>query len=333
MATARPWRLLSLAPTDPERVRGWFAGLPDLELVLLPGRTQGAVRAAIADAELVLSDWSSALRITAGEVAAAPHLALVQSASVGLDSLDVAALTVAGIPVAHPAGLNAPSVAEWCLAAALYLWRELRSADEDVRAGRFDPFALPARGNRELAGARVGILGYGDVGSRTARLFAAIGADVAYWTRRERSPAETGGVPWLALDELVARSDVLVSNLALTAETAGLLDARRLGFLPLEAIVIDAGRGGIVDHVALLDRIRASAVRGAAIDVFELEPLPADSPLRTEPRVLLSPHAAATTRESLARIFGHVVANIGRATRGEPLEKVANGVDPIVRRR
>jgi phosphoglycerate dehydrogenase-like enzyme len=330
---ARPWRLLSLAPTDADRVHGWFAPLPDVEVVLLEERSADAVHRSIVAAEIVLPDWSGALRVTAADVGVAARLAFVQSASVGLDSLDVEALTAAGIPVAHPAGINAPSVAEWCLAAALAVWRDLPAADRDVRDGRWDAFATTGRGNRELARARVGILGFGAVGSRTARLFAAIGADVAYWTRTPRSMADTDGVPWLPLEGLIGRSDVLVSNLALVPDTVGLIDAHRLALLPADAVVIDAGRGGIVDHAALLAGIRSGAIRGAAIDVFEHEPLPADSPLRAEPRILLSPHAASATRESIDRTFRFVVANIARGMRGEALEKVANGVDPVVRRR
>jgi D-3-phosphoglycerate dehydrogenase len=180
---------------------------------------------------------------------------------------------------------------------------------------------------------RVGVLGFGAVGSRVARLFSAIGCDVAYWTRRRRALDEESGATWLPLDDLVERSDILIDNLSLTPETRGLMDAERLAALPRGAIVIDAGRGGIVDHVALLAAVETGALRGAAIDVFEEEPLPLDSPLRRSDRILLSSHAASATPQALARVFSRVSDNVRRAVAGEPVESVVNGLDPVVRRR
>ena len=331
--SADPWILLSLAPAPADRVRGWFAATPELDIRFPEERTAEAVRAAIANAEIVLSDWSGALRVDAAEVAAAPRLAFLMSPAVGLDSVDLDALTAAGVVVANTAGLNAPSVAEWCLGAAFAVARSLVWVDRRVREGDWPQLELPERGATELAGLRVGVLGFGAVGSRVARLFAAIGCDVAYWTRHPRSSDEAPVATWLPLDELLERSDILVDNLALAPETRGLIDASRLAALPRGAIVVDAGRAGILDHVALLAAIETGALRGAAIDVFEHEPLPADSPLRRSERILLSSHAAATTSQSIGRIFSRVAANVRRTVGGEPVEGVVNGLDAIVRRR
>ncbi|HEX5825605.1 MAG TPA: NAD(P)-dependent oxidoreductase [Candidatus Limnocylindrales bacterium] len=332
-ASSTDWVLLSLAPAPAERVQGWFEGTDGLTIRLPAERTADAVRAAIGDADLVISDWSSTLRFDAAEIAAAGRLSFLMSPSVGLDSLDLEALTAAGVVVANTAGLNAPSVAEWCLAAAFAVARSVVWVDREVHDGRWPQFELPERGSTELAGLRVGVLGFGAVGSRVARLFGAIGCDVAYWTRRRRPPDEEAGATWLPLEDLLARSDVLVDNLSLTPETRGLIDASRLAMLPRGAIVVDAGRGGIVDHVALLAAIETGGVRGAAIDVFEQEPLPIDSPLRRSDRVLLSSHTASATPQALARMFGRVSDNIRRAIAGEPVEGVVNGLDPVARRR
>jgi D-3-phosphoglycerate dehydrogenase / 2-oxoglutarate reductase len=327
------WVLLSLAPVPADRVRGWFEGIDGLTIRLPDERSADGVRTAIADAEILVSDWSSTLRVDAGDVEVARRLSFVMSPSVGLDSLDLDALTSAGVVVANTAGLNAPSVAEWCLAAAFAVTRSLVWVDRQVRDGGWPQFELPERGTSELAGLRVGVLGFGAVGSRVARLFGSMGCDVAYWTRRRRAADEEAGATWLALDELVERSDILIDNLALSPETRGLLDASRLALLPRGAIVIDAGRAGIVDHVALLAAVEMGGLRGAAIDVFEEEPLPLDSPLRRSDRILLSSHAASATPQALARMFGRVSDNIRRAIAGEPVESVVNGLDPVVRRR
>ena len=331
--SSNPWVALSLAPVPPERVRGWFAGVAGLDIRFPAERTPEAVLAAIGEADIVIPDWSSALHVARPEVDAATRLAFVMSASVGLDSLDMPALTDAGVVIANTAGLNAPSVAEWCLAAAFAVARSLVWVDREVRAGAWPQFELPERGSAELGGRCVGVVGFGAVGSRVARLFASIGCDVQYWTRRPRPKAEENGATWSELDALVARSEILVVNLALTDETRGLLDARRLDLLPSGAIVVDASRGGIVDHDALGRLVDTGRLRGAAIDVFTTEPLPMDAPIRRSERILLSSHAAATTAESVARIFALVRSNVARAVAGEPVESVVNGLDPVIVRR
>jgi phosphoglycerate dehydrogenase-like enzyme len=332
-APSDPWRVLSLTPAAPERVRGWFEGLAGLDLRFPSERDSPAVLEAIAGADVVLSDWSGALRVGRDEIGRAPCLAFVMSAAVGVDSLDMAALTEAGVVVATPAGLNARSVAEWCLGAALAVARSLVWVDTRVRDGGWPQLELPERGSMELHGRRVGVVGFGAVGSRTARLFDAIGCKVSYWTRTPRSPTESGSATWCSLDDLLDRSEILVVNLSLTDETRGLLDAARLTRLPQGAIVVDASRGGIVDHAAVAAMVDSGRLHGAAIDVFDVEPLPADSLIRGSDRILLSSHAAATTREAVARIFGLVRSNIERAIAGQPVESVINGLDPVIRRR
>ena len=333
MTDGSPWVLLSLAPARDDRVRGWFAGIPNLDVAFPAARTQEAVLARIADADIVVSDWSSALHVDDAAVGAARRLSFVMSPSVGLDSLDLDALTAAGVVVANTAGLNAASVAEWCLAAALAVARSLAWVDRQVRDGAWPQLELPERGSTELAGFDVGVLGFGAVGSRVATLFRAIGCDVAYWTRRRRSEDEERGATWPPLAELASRSDVFVVNLSLALETRGLVDPALLADLPRGAIVVDASRGGIVDHAALLGAIDAGTLRGAAIDVFEHEPLPDDSPLRRSDRILLSSRAASTTAQSLSRVFGLVTEDVRRAVAGEPILSVVNGLGPVVVRR
>jgi phosphoglycerate dehydrogenase-like enzyme len=327
------WRLLSLAPAARDRVRSWFAGIPDLEVVFPAEPSPAAIIAAIEDVDLVISDWSGSLRVEAATVAAASRLCFVMSPSVGLDSIDVDALTSAGVVVASPAGLNAPSVAEWCLAAAFAVSRSLVWVDRQVRDGAWPQLELPERGSTELAGLRVGVIGFGAVGSRVAALFGAIGCEVAYWSRRRRTADEERGAAWLPLVDLARRSDILVVNISLAPETRGLVDAALIGELPRGAILVDASRGGVVDHVALLGAIETGALRGAAIDVFEREPLPPDSPLRRSDRLLLSSHAASTTAQSLTRVFGLVAENVRRAVAGEPILSVVNGLGPVAARR
>ena len=187
------WVVLSMAPAPPERVRGWFTGIGALDLRFPEDRTPDAVRAAIGAADIVLSDWSSALHVDRAAVEAASRLAFVMSPAVGLDSLDVPALTDAGVVVANTAGLNAPSVAEWCLGATFAVARSLTWVDREVRAGRLASARDPGARQHGARRPRVGVVGFGAVGSRVARAVRrASAATSRYWTRHPRSADETG---------------------------------------------------------------------------------------------------------------------------------------------
>ena len=327
-----PWRLLALAPLDLELWKALFGDLP-LEVVVPPERTQSAVAAEIGAAEIIVGDWTGALRVTADVVAGARRLAFVQQPSVGVDTLDVDALAAAGVPAANAAGANAVSVAEWCVGASYAVLRWLSWADARVREGEWPQLDISRRGGGELAGRRVGIIGMGQIGVECAQRYVALGADVAHWSRTERPADEAGGARWLPLDELLAHSQLLVVVIALTPETRGLLSAERLALMPEGSYVVNAARGGLVDEDALLEAVRSGRLAGAALDVYATEPLPADSPLRAEERILLSPHAGGATREAQGRLIAAVVENVRRAVSGEPVEHVVNGVDPVIRRR
>jgi D-3-phosphoglycerate dehydrogenase len=326
------WSLLALPPLDASLLEALFADLP--VTVNVPAeRTADAVTSALAEAEIVVGDWSGALILSAAQVTAAKRLAFVQQPSVGVDSLDLDALTAAGVPAANTAGANAVSVAEWCVGAAFASLRWLAWGDAQVRAGEWPQLDISRRGGGELTGRRVGIVGMGAIGVEAARRFVALGADVAHWSRRARPADEAGGARWLPFDDLLAHSQVLVVVIALSEQTRGLLSADRLALLPAGAYVINAARGGIVDEAALQAALASGALAGAALDVYATEPLPADSPLRTDDRILLSPHAGGATREAQGRLIGAVVDNVRRAVTGEPVQHVVNGLDPVIRRR
>jgi D-3-phosphoglycerate dehydrogenase len=332
VTSENPWRVLALAPLDLDVWKVLFDGLP-VEVVVPAERTQAAVADAIAEADLVVGDWTGALRLGAAEVEAAKRLAFVQQPSVGVDTLDVDALAAAGVPAANAAGANAVSVAEWCVGASYAVLRWLSWADARVREGEWPQLEISRRGGGELAGRRVGISGMGRIGLECAQRFVALGADVAHWSRTERSAEQSGGARWLPLDDLLAHSQLLVIVIALTPQTRGLLDADSLGRMPEGSYVVNAARGGVLDEDALLEAVQSGRLAGAALDVYATEPLPVDSPLRQEDRILLSPHAGGATREAQGRLIGAVVDNVRRAVSGEAVENVVNGVDPVITRR
>ena len=318
----QPWTVLALPPLPHDVLAGLFSD-PRTRLLTPAERTQDAVEALLPEADLVIGDWSPQLRVAHP----GPRVCFVQQPSVGVDGIDLEACAAAGVPVSNCAGANTVSVAEWCLSATLALLRRTVEADAAVRRGEWPQTSL---GGRELAGSRVGVVGMGPIGRRTAELFAAVGCDVAYWSRSRHDDAP---VPYVELDDLLGSADVVVLAIALGPTTRGLLDADRLLRVKPGALLVNAARGEVVDEAALVEALAQGRIGGAALDVFAVEPLPEGSPLRTAPGVLLSPHAAGSTGQAAMRILGATTANLQRVLDGEPVADVVNGLDPRVHRR
>ncbi len=329
----QPWNVLALPPLHPELLKAFLAPLGEAVRLSLPAsRDRAGLHGGLADAEIVLGDFTGLLALDAAAVAAAPRLAFVQQVAVGVDGHDLNAMAAAGVPIANTAGANTISVAEWCLAATFTMLRSAVWADQQVRSGGWPQLEIAGRAS-ELAGKRVGLVGFGAIGTACATRYAALGCDVSYWSRRRRSAADEHGARYRELDDLVASSDVLVVVVARTPETAGLLDGDRLARLPHGAYVVNAARGGIVEEAALLKLLDSGQLAGAALDVYETEPPPLDDPIRSHPKLLLSPHAAAVTPQAQLRLLQATLANVTAAIEGRPVVNVVNGADPLVRRR
>jgi phosphoglycerate dehydrogenase-like enzyme len=320
--TTEPWRVLALPPLPHEVLLSLF-GDPRIELVTPEERTQEEVARLVSEVDVVLGDWSPSLRL----LDPGPRVCFVQQPSVGTDGIDLEACSAAGVPVANCAGANSTSVAEWCVSATLAMLRATVEGDAAVRRGEWPQTSL---GGRELSGSRVGIVGMGAIGRRTAQLFGAFGCEVQYWSRSRHDDAPA---TYAELDDLLATSDVLVVVIALGTQTRGLLDEARLARMKPGALLVNGARGEVVDEAALVAALDSKHLGGAALDVFAVEPLPADSPLRTAPRVLLSPHMAGSTVQAAMRIVGQATANLSRVLDGQPAIDVVNGVDPHVVRR
>ncbi|MCW2549860.1 MAG: D-isomer specific 2-hydroxyacid dehydrogenase NAD-binding protein [Mycobacterium sp.] len=331
----RPWVLLSLAPLPAQALQGLFGSLP-VEVLT----TESLATLSEAEAgrvELILADWRpGSPGLDADAAAKLPKLAFVQQPSVGVQSHDAEALAGAGIPLSNVAGFNAAAVMEWTVGAALSISRMLRWAEDEMRAGRWPQTEIASRGSSEIAGKSVGIVGFGPIGQGCARVFGAFGCPVSYWSRSPR-PAELehGARYEPDVRTLVVGSEILINAVALAPLTRGLLNADMLALLPPGALVISNSRGGIVDEDAVVAMLASGALAGAAFDVYDQEPLPADSSLLAlkHDRLLLSPHVAGSTVQSNVALIQGVAANIGRAVSGAEVKDVVNGVSPLVRRR
>ncbi|MFC4112044.1 NAD(P)-dependent oxidoreductase [Nonomuraea zeae] len=318
-----PWNLLALPPLPEELMRRLLAPLGDRVRVRVPAaRDRESLLAALPEAEIVLGDWTGTLALDAEAVKSAPLLAFVQQPSVGVDGHDLDALAAAGVPLANTPGVSAVAVSEWCLAATLSLSRKLGAADAAVRAGEWPQQGLQPR---ELRGRRVGVVGYGQIGANCVAMFRALGCQASYWTR---TPREDAGFE--DLDALVSGSDVVVVVIALSDETRGLIDPRRM---KQGALLVNAARGGVVDQQALVEALRSGHLGGAALDVFDEEPLPAADPLRDLPDVLLSPHVAGVTPEATSRLLSATMDNLTAAVEGREVHGVLNGVAPTINRK
>lgn len=269
---------------------------PELEVVAVAGRAdlldESLTRA---HALLVRSDTT----VTEGHIARAPRLRVIGRAGTGVDNIDVEAASRHGVLVLNAPGANTISAAEHTIALLLALLHRVPDAAASMAAGRWDRARL---GGTELHGKCLGVVGFGRIGARVAELARALGMRVvAHDPLLPPERLEEGGATPLPLEALLATADVVSLHLPLTEDTRRLIDRGRLAAMKRGAILVNTARGGLIDHEALLEAVESGRLGGAALDVFEIEPLPADSPLRRSERLLLTPHLAASTREAQAR--------------------------------
>lgn len=230
--------------------------------------------------------------------AAALDLRVIARHGAGVDGIDLLAAEARGLAVTRAAGANARAIAEHAFALMMALLKDLPAVSAAMAGGAWEKTTRVAR---DAEGTTLGILGYGAIGVRLARMADAFGMRVlAYDPALPAGPLPGPGERVTELDALLARAEVLSLHCPLNEATRGLIGAAALARLPHGAIVINTARGGIVDEVALLTALDSGHLAWAGIDVFAREPLPEDSPLRRHPRVLASPHLAANTPRAVA---------------------------------
>ncbi len=249
----------------------------------------------------------------------------------GLDMVPMEVATAAGVLVANVPGANAGTVAEFAIFAAIALRRRFRTIDGRLRAEGWTVARDLVDTNRELRGATLGILGFGNIGRSLALLGRAFGMTVIATTRRpETLPPEVAGV---GLDALMEGADVAVVCCPLTEETRGIIDARRLAAMKPGAALINVARGPIVDQAAAVAELRTGRI-SAALDVFETQPLPPDDPLFALPNVILTPHMSGITEESMLRMGDGAADEVVRVlANGLPLNFCNPEVEPLYRDR
>jgi D-3-phosphoglycerate dehydrogenase len=251
----------------------------------------------------------SSTRITREVLESGQRLRVIGRAGVGVDNIDVDAATEHGIAVLNAPSGNTISAAEHAFALLLALIRHIPAADRSMRAGEWDRKRFAGI---ELSGKTLGLVGAGRIGSEVARRARAFGMRVVVHDPfLSEEHARALDVERATLDHVLESADVLSMHVPMTESTAGMIGADQLARLRKGAVLINAARGGIVDERALQEALVSGHLRGAALDVYENEPLQPDHPLRSLPNVVLTPHLGAATEEAQH----HVALEIGQAVR------------------
>jgi D-3-phosphoglycerate dehydrogenase/(S)-sulfolactate dehydrogenase len=248
-------------------------------------------------------------KVTADVIAAAPNLKVIARAGVGLDNIDIKAADTAGVVVVAGLGANAVSVGELTLGLALSLLRNVPGHDVATRDGGW--VRTPGR---ELSGLTWGLLGCGATGVATAKLIQGFNCSVLGYDPYAKN---VQGVELTTFEDVLKRSDVVSIHMPSTAETNGSLNAATLALMKKDAIIVNVGRGEVINEADLIAALKAKTIAGAALDVRAQEP-PTTGEMETIPNLILTPHVAGITKESQLRINQILTANIELVLNSKP---------------
>jgi len=248
-------------------------------------------------------------KVTAEIIAAAPKLKVIARAGVGLDNIDIKAANAAGVVVVAGLGANAVSVGELTLGLALALLRNIPTHDEATRAGGW--IRTPGR---ELSGLTWGLLGCGATGLATAKLLQGFGCPILGFDPYAKN---VSGVELTTFEDVLKRSDVVSIHMPSTPETNGVINAQTLALMKPEAIIVNVGRGEVINEVDLMTALKAKKIAGAALDVRAQEP-PVVGDMENISNLILTPHVAGITSQSQLRINEILSSNIALVLQSKP---------------
>jgi len=253
-----------------------------------------------------LMNTRGAVKWPAELLRALPRLRMATVCGIGTDAFDLRVARELGIVVCNVPGKTAPLVAEHALGLMLAVAKRAHFSTAELKAGRWT-----VRDNVYLRGKTLGVVGTGNIGAALAGLGRAIGMRIVAWTFHPTPEREAAlGVPLVPLEELLRTADVVSLHLKLTPESTGLIGVRELGLMKPGAILVNTGRGAVVDQRALVEALRSGRLGGAGLDVYEKEPLPADHPILACEQVVLTPHNADQTPEGTDLLSAGVVDNV-----------------------
>ena len=311
-----------ISPTGVEFLRGQ----PDCEVVEAYGSSPEKILELVADVDAVAV--RSETKITAEVIAAAPKLKVVGRAGVGVDNIDIEAATDRGIIVMNTPGGNTNATAELTFTHILCGARPVARADRSMKEGRWDRKILTGS---ELMGKELGICGMGRIGTEVAKRAIAFGMRVlAFDPFLTKSRAEAIGVEMLPFEMLCERADYITVHMPLTDETRHMIDAAAIARMKDGVRLFNCARGGIIEEAALVEGLRSGKVAAAGLDVYESEPLDAESGMRKIDSLVLTPHLGASTHEAQENVGIEIARNIHETLVGGMVRNAINmpTVDP-----
>ncbi|MBV8623939.1 MAG: D-glycerate dehydrogenase [Herbaspirillum sp.] len=263
----------------------------------------------------------ASLPMTNAMLDGAPELKIASTISVGVDQFDLAYFRQRGLILAHTPGVLNEATADTILALILATARRVVELAEYAKAGQWKGSIGEAQFGLNVHGKTLGLIGMGRIGSAVARRARhGFGMPILYHNTRPNADAERElGARYVSRDELLAQSDFVCLMLPLTPQTERMIGAREFGVMKRSAIFINASRGRIVDEAAMITALQERTIHGAGLDVFEVEPLPADSPLLKLSNVVALPHIGSATHETRQAMAELAVANLVAGLRGEPV--------------
>jgi D-3-phosphoglycerate dehydrogenase len=277
-----------------------------LEVVSIDDSASEDFVTALASADALIV--RSATQVTREMLSLAPELKAVGRAGVGVDNIDIRAATEMGVAVFNAPGGNTIAAAELTMALLISVARKIPAAEASLRSGRWDRAAFKGV---ELRGKTLGLIGAGRIGSEVGIRCRAFDMDViAYDPYLSPTRAEELGIEMVGLEDVIDSGDFISIHVPLTDETSGIIGPAALERMKSTAFVVNASRGGVVDEAALAKALHNGDISGAALDVYENEPLPADSPLRDAPNLVLTPHLGASTAEAQVGVATEVAHKI-----------------------
>ena len=305
-------RLLVIAPSDFAPLEALRREAPDVELSI--GTDAEALRrdARRADAVLIAPRYVSLLTPLWRELG---NVRWIHTLAAGVDSLPFDLLRRTDVVVTNSRGLYADALGEFAIAAMLWFAKDLRRLVRNQDQRRWEPYDV-----ERLEGQTAGIIGYGGIGHAVGSRATALGMRVLTNRRRRELGDPT-------IEEVIAESHYVVMSAPLTPSTHRLLSRERIALMKPHAVFINVGRGGTVDEEALIDALRNRRIRGAALDVFDVEPLPPEHPLWQLDNVLISPHTADHTADAHVRAMSFYIENLRRFRAGESLENIVDKVE------
>jgi D-3-phosphoglycerate dehydrogenase len=253
----------------------------------------------------------SATTVDAAMFDRAPELKVVGRAGVGVDNIDVAAASERGVAVMNAPSGNTVSAAELTMALLLSVVRRVAEADHSIREGRWDRSRFQGV---ELRGRTLGVIGAGRIGGAVAERCRAFGMKViVHDPYLSKEQVDDLRVPLLEMNQLLETADVITLHVPLNEETRGLIGDDAFSRMKPGAFVVNVSRGGVIDETALARALSEGRIAGAGLDVYETEPLAADSPLLSAPNLVLTPHLGASTSEAQVQVALEVASNIRAA--------------------